>query len=78
MDRILHINEHPHMQQRRDEENRLEQMSALTVAKYSHYVDGIDAYLDLLQRFDFVCGDGLVTSICQSNSHSCTCIICHR
>ena len=78
MDRILYINEHPHMQQRRDEENRLEQMSALTVANYFHYADGIDAYLDLLQRFDVVCGDGLVTSICQSNSHSCTCIICHR
>ena len=57
MDRIMYINEHPHMQKRRDEENRLKKMSALTVAKYSHYADGIAAYLDLLQRFDVICGD---------------------
>lgn len=76
-DRILYINSHPHMVERRQEENRLLELSRKTVEKNSQYLQA-RSYVSLLQRLDQYCNDGLRSSICPNPSVNCPCILCKQ
>uniref|UniRef100_A0A7M5XH24 ATP-dependent DNA helicase n=2 Tax=Clytia hemisphaerica TaxID=252671 RepID=A0A7M5XH24_9CNID len=74
-DRLHYINNHPQMQNRHQEEKRLNELSANTIARYSHLLNK-SKYLQLLNEFDVLCNDGIITSVCTSGNAACTCVYC--
>ena len=57
-DRLAYINNHPWMTKRREEEERLENLSKATLDRYGHYRNA-EEYKTLLAQFDEFCNDGL-------------------
>ena len=76
-DRLLYINNHPHMKGRIEEDQRLLKLSEETVSQYLPYADDIEAYLNLLREMDDLCEDGITDSVCDNISDNCKCVICH-
>ena len=76
-DRLLYINDHPKMALRHEEEERLNHLAENTLKNYCHLANK-DAYLQLLRKFDHICNDGVLTSICQNPSASWPCILCKK
>ena len=75
LDRLNYINEHPHMNERHEEEKRLIQISDNTIRNHSQYLDSCH-YINLLRQFDQLCNDGIFTSICPNDKNDCHCLIC--
>ena len=75
LDRLTYINEHPHMQERHNEEKRLNELSDTTIEHYSKFLDSAQ-YIQLLRQFDQVCNDGISTSICSESQEACPCLSC--
>ena len=76
-DRLLYINEHPHMVGRRVEEERLSKLSDITLSKYERYATDVDAYIRLLQELDEICNDFITDSVCSNSAtENCLCILC--
>ena len=60
-DRLLYINDHPQMKNRHEEEQRLRTLSTETIHRYSYLTDD-QKYVSILQEFDVLCNDGIITS----------------
>ena len=50
-ERLFYINDHPRMKSRKQEENRLKQLSEKTLAIYGKYKN-TDNFIELLREFD--------------------------
>ena len=74
-DRLMYINNHPQIENRRNEEKRLDRLSEDTIKRYEHLSDKTK-YLELLQEFDMECNDGMITSVCTSENQNCSCVFC--
>ena len=74
-ERILYINDHPHMKARMQEEKRLQSLSDQTVGKWRTYADGYESYVSLLQELDEICNDSVTDSQCPG-AIGCLCILC--
>ena len=74
-DRLFYINDHPQMENRRQEEKRLMQISEETIQRYSHLI-GKSKYIQLLNEFDALCNDQFMTSICTNANVTCNCVFC--
>ena len=72
-DRLMYINTHPRMKARQDEEQRLINQSRKTIAKYNITTD---TYMELLQKLDTFCNDGIEDAVCNTSTSNCTCIYC--
>ena len=76
-ERLLYINDHPHMEARSIEENRLQALSDQTVDKWKKYADGVDSYVSLLQEMDAICNDSITAGQCHGPI-DCKCILCQK
>ena len=73
-DRLMYINEHPHMRARQEEEKRLIQLSQTTLEKYDI---SLHQYVSLLLEVDNFCNDQIHDGICNKlPSETCSCASC--
>ena len=62
-ERLFYVNDHPRMKSRRQEENRLKQLSEKTLAIYGKYKN-TDNFIELLREFDDCCHDNVQDATC--------------
>ena len=73
-ERLMCINTHVRMKPRQEEEQRLKDLSAKTVAKYNITPQ---KFLSLLQELDEYCNDGIQDSVCANAlTDECRCMVC--
>ena len=61
---------------RRKEEERLKQLSQLTVQEYQIYADDLSASIDLLKQLDDLCDDNIFDHLCNSSdTEECHCVV---
>ena len=75
--KLFYINAHPRMEPRRNEEQRLQNLTRNTIEKYVDYSD-IDTYVNILRELDLFWADGVHDSICSSIENNCCCVLCLR
>ena len=62
-ERLFYINDHPRMKSRKQEENRLKQLSEEICGKYKN----TDNFIELLREYDDCCHDNVQDATCNSN-----------
>ena len=76
-ERLFYINDHPRMKSRKQEENRLKELSEKTLAIYGKYKN-TDNFIELLREFDDCCHDNVQDATCNSNDPDCPCMFCKK
>ena len=69
-ERLCYINDHPRMKSRKQEENRLKELSEKTLTTYGQDKN-TDKFIELLHEFDECCNDNVQDATCNTNDPDC-------